>query len=259
MKTSLIDLSRMMAVVLVGVVFVSPAQGQYMGSLLDDFEDGTIDTAKWNPLTPTGSITEADGVIKLANRPALMTVGEFDPSMPLSMSFDMYFTDTQSTGETFFHTDNTTRPQDGYSVEGLGLFWDNYQNRFRFIVAHTGGHVNIIGGVGNISVTWPEEIWLSAEVLDDGTDVSVEVYEKETPENVLLSETFSWATDIQPVLDSVGLTLDQHYVNFSCRNKPSPVETHYDNMNIQSIPEPASLVLLLMGLVIGGICSRVRW
>jgi hypothetical protein len=195
-------------------------------SIFDDFNDGVIDTAKWQVILPFGSsqVLENSGFVQSISRGVLATKGDVDSSVQISGKFMFVAQD----------------PKISFRSDLSG--WDGYGERTGVTLAFGFNGQNIRlegrwgdGSSGTIGVekpyAWQSGIYYDFEVNDDGNNIEVFI-------NGL--SVVSGATT-QRMGSRVGFF----------GNEMSGMTARFDDISIQGIPEPSSLSLLaLCGVVV---------
>jgi len=193
-------------------------------SIFDDFNDGVIDTTKWQVILPFGSsqVLEDNGFVQSISRGVLATKGDVDSHVRISGKFMFVAQD----------------PKISFRSDLSG--WDGYGERTGVTLAFGLGGQNIRlegrwgdhGSSGTIGVekpyAWQSGIYYDFAINDDGNNIEVFI-------NGL--SVVSGATT-QRMGSRVGFF----------GNEMSGMTARFDDISIQGVlPEPSSLSLLALG------------
>ena len=191
-------------------------------SIFDNFNDGVIDTTKWQVLLPFGNsqIVENNGYVQSISRGVLGTKDDVDSNIQISGKFMFVAQDPKIS----FRSDLSS--------------WDGYGERTGVTIAFGLGGQNIRiegrwgdGSSGTIGVerpyAWQSGIYYDFQINDDGNFIEVLING---------SSVVSGSTN-QRMGNRVGFF----------GNEMGGMTAQFDDVSIQGVPEPSSLSLLLAG------------
>lgn len=201
----------------------------------DDFNDNSFDTSKWEVLAPLNysgaTATEQNHRLELFSRAHLRTLDEFDPTEhPLRIAGIWEF----GTGDDFLQilTRSNGEPGGGSGETQTGIEFyasaisDNMRITGRGLTVTGGGFVDIpIGGGDRFFF----------EIYDYGDELSF-----------LLSEIGGDASTAMVTASATQAMLDNHVV---FHNREGSHTSFLDSVTISTIPEPSSIVLILLGML----------
>lgn len=198
-------------------------------NIVDNFNDGVIDTTKWQVLLPFGNsqILENNGYVQSISRGVLGTKDDVDTNIQISGKFMFVAQDPK------------------ISFRSNLSSWDGYGERTGITIAFGLGGQNIRiegrwgdGSSGTIGVerpyTWQSGIYYDFQIVDDGNNIEVFING---------SSAVSGFTN-QRMGNKVGFF----------GNEMGGMTAQFDDISIQALPEPSSLSLLLAGgtvLIVG--------
>jgi hypothetical protein len=204
-------------------------------SIFDNFNDGIIDTTKWQVLLPFGSsqVVEDNGYVQSISRGVLGTKEDVDTNIQISGKF-MFLND----------------PNPKISLRSDLSSWDGYGERTGITIAFmlqgsqsgiriegrwAGGDSGTIGQE-NRSYSWQSGTYYNFQINDDGNNIEVFI-------------------DGSSVVSGVTNQRMGNKVGFF-GNEASGMTTQFDDISIQGVPEPSSVSLLAIGL--GGLAMMRR-
>ena len=200
-------------------------------SIFDNFNDGIIDTTKWQVLLPFGSsqVVEDNGYVQSISRGVLGTKDEVDQNVQISGKFMFVAQDPKIS----FRSDLSS--------------WDGYGERTGVTIAFgfNGQNIRIEGrwgdgSSGTIGVekpyAWESGIYYNFQINDDGNNIEVFING--------LSAVSGMTT--QRMGSKVGFF----------GNEMGGMTAQFDDIFIQGVPEPSAVSLLAVGL--GGLAMMRR-
>lgn len=194
--------------------------------LEDDFNDGSIDPAKWSTTLANGSsaVSESGGFLTTQARGILGSVNTFAGSYSIAGSFAM-----QDGLEHFNVTFRTDLSDTGVSGERNGVFVSFSNDGDQISIQKFDDGTNEFLAVKNYTLTTGQ--FYSFEIIDDGTNVSLSV---DGVEELTGSDTFTSGGKI----------------GFYSREF-SGSSTQIDSITVSTVPEP-SMYALVFGLFAAG-------
>jgi len=240
-----------MLITSVAVSLLAVSSGAHATILLqDNFNDNSIDGAKWNVVTtgiPQGSaaVVETGGEIQLINRGHLTTASEFQPGSPsigtLLISGEWTFGSSIDYFEVFTRSDGTPNAAQGYGETGFGIgfFVGNQFDTAYILRRANGGHVETMAVTPDGAADFSSGTF-DFVITDDGDNLTFLLTEQANPSNsVFLSGNYSTPYPV-------------NLVTFHNREKLAGTNISYlDNVNISAtpaVPEPSTYALAAIGL-----------
>ena len=191
-------------------------------NIFDNFNDGVIDTTKWQVLLPFGNsqVVESSGYVQSISRGVLGTKDDVDTNIQISGKFMFVAQD----------------PKISFRSDLSG--WDGYGERTGITIAFglSGQNIRIEGrwgdgSSGTIGVerpyAWQSGIYYDFQINDDGNNIEVFINGS--------SAVFGVTT--QRMGNKVAFF----------GNEMGGMTAQFDDISIQGVPEPSSLSLLLAG------------
>ncbi|YCM44254.1 PEP-CTERM sorting domain-containing protein [Verrucomicrobiaceae bacterium 227] len=220
--------------------------------LQDNFDDNSIDAAKWNVVIPTGSsvgspsVTEAGSRMELAQRGHLNSASPINPdsySGGIIITGTWFFGATDDFMQVLTRTDGTPAGQYGETANGVEFYITNGN----VVQIRTRNDANIAvtdSGSGTIvrNLNTPYDF----TITDGAGDLSFTITERDNAANTV---------SVSATLGAINPAYTDNLVTF--HNREGGNRTSYlDDVTITSIPEPTTSALVLLSL--GGLALRRR-
>lgn len=147
----------------------------------DDFENGVIDTARWEVKKqfPASSANEAGGQLRMSGRPYVVTVDDWRPTATRQLTIDLSFLVTDETNELTIVTRSDAESAGAFAEARNGIVVEFAPSADAIRVFQV---VNGSGGAPNdVAFTFAANTIYRVRVFDDGSVVRVFVGNLDTP------------------------------------------------------------------------------
>jgi hypothetical protein len=195
-------------------------------TIIDDFNDGSFDTSKWNATLPfaESSFSESDGKLTLNNRVIISTQAQITSPITISGSLMASRYDTVR-----ILTRSDLQVVDAYYNEIAGLRFSFHYDSNSIQIQDSNGNT-----VGDQPYNFNTGQWYDFMITDDGTNVS-------------------WSINGVSQLSGISNYSGGDYVAFHNREVNRgwaiPSSSSFDSISILGAPEPTRAILLLTGIL----------
>lgn len=226
--------------VLTAMIFPTAASANIL--LSDDFNDNSLDTAKWttNTSANNAACAEMNAQMVLANRAYLVTKNEYAPEAlgGIKISGQWTFVSAMDTFQLVTRSDAT--PTGNYYETANGLEFKYWYNGGAKIVAD-GSNLSIgsVSTVGSLSVAANQTFDFT--VIDSGTKGV----------SLTLTQVGNAANTVTVTSKLISDNTTSDYIVFHNREYGSGTNYYakLDNVAINTVPEPSTIALAVTGLI----------